>query len=69
MDWDGGIGEGGLGDAVRVVCFGVDVVGGSADIVNGSGGASVEGATRAGEVEPDGPLGVTAAGGGCATLL
>ena len=52
MDWDGGIGEGGLGDAARVGGFVVEVVGGppctapgSADMVNCSGGAPVEGAT------------------------
>ena len=76
-DSGGGIGEGGLGDAARVAGFGVDEVGGSVCAASGSphiigcsGGASVEGAIYAGEIEPDvGPLSVAAAGGGCATLL
>lgn len=71
------MGEGGLGDGARVAAFGVDAVGGSVcaasgspDIAGCSGGTSVEGAISAGEIEPDaGPLGVAAAGGGCATLL
>ena len=72
-----GINEDRLGDGARVAGFGVDVVGGSVcvaslspQIEGCSGGASVGGAKRAGEIEPDaGPLGVAAAGGGCATLL